>query len=250
MSSTNNILLHQAIDLTAHLPWSKQGYTIEPLYAREEYVSFQAQTQSLLLHCWTQAGFSIPQNFELDQYHTLAPDFETHLKAVEQTRLLPASLFPRGIEQLENRISELLSVPVQVFNPWDKASVFHFRVIRPKAHDNNPLHRDVWLEDYADCINLYIPVAGSNEHSSLTLIPGSHHWPESTIERTEAGATVHGIRFNVPAVTKIYPDHTIIRPNPKPNEVLLFSPYLLHGGATNLNPDTTRISIEVRLWKK
>jgi ectoine hydroxylase-related dioxygenase (phytanoyl-CoA dioxygenase family) len=40
----------------------------------------------------------------------------------------------------------------------------------------------------------------------------------------------------------------IIRPNPEPSEVLLFSPYLLHGGAVNLNEDETRISLEMRFW--
>jgi ectoine hydroxylase-related dioxygenase (phytanoyl-CoA dioxygenase family) len=41
-----------------------------------------------------------------------------------------------------------------------------------------------------------------------------------------------------------------IRPDPKIGEVLVFSPYLIHGGSVNLNDDTTRISIEVRLWRK
>lgn len=250
MSESDKILLHEAIDLTAHLPWGKQGFSIEQLYSAEEYVAFQSQTRSLLLQCWERAGFLIPANFALEQYHILAPDFETHLKAVEQTKLLPTHQFPFGLEALEKRVSEILSIPVQVLNPWDQASVFHFRVIRPHSHDNNPLHRDVWLEDYDNCINLYIPVAGSNELSSLTLIPGSHHWPESRVERTEKGALIEGIQFNVPAVTKIHGSDPIIRPNPQPNEVLIFSPYLLHGGAVNLNTDTTRISIEVRLWKK
>jgi hypothetical protein len=250
MNSTGKILLHDAIDLTAHRPWAKEGFIIEQLFSEDEYSTFQSQTRTLLLACWRKAGFLVNDNFLPEDYHTLAPDFETHVKAIEHTKLLQTSQFPGGIQRVEKRISEIVATPVHVFNPWDQASVFHFRVIRPFSHDNNPLHRDVWLEDYADCINLYIPVAGSNEQSSLTLIPGSHHWPENTIERTEAGATVEGIRFNVPAVTAVYPEHNILRPNPQLNEVLVFSPYLLHGGATNLNANTTRISIEVRLWKR
>ena len=54
----------------------------------------------------------------------------------------------------------------------------------------------------------------------------------------------------MPAVTAIKDEYELVRPNPKPNEVLLFSPYLIHGGASNLNEDQTRISIEVRLWKQ
>jgi hypothetical protein len=40
----------------------------------------------------------------------------------------------------------------------------------------------------------------------------------------------------------------LLRPNPAPSEVLLFSPYLLHGGAVNLNENETRISLEMRFW--
>ena len=38
----------------------------------------------------------------------------------------------------------------------------------------------------------------------------------------------------------------MIRPNPTENQLMLFSPYLIHGCANNDNLDTTRISLEVR----
>jgi ectoine hydroxylase-related dioxygenase (phytanoyl-CoA dioxygenase family) len=106
------------------------------------------------------------------------------------------------------------------------------------------------LQDYSNCINLYIPVCGSNENSSLIIIPGSHLWSESRVERTVSGALINGVKFNVPAVTNIEGSFEVIRPSPESNEVLVFSPYLIHGGAVNLNKDTTRISIELRLWKR
>ena len=40
----------------------------------------------------------------------------------------------------------------------------------------------------------------------------------------------------------------LLRPNLGTDEVLLFSPYLLHSGAVNLNNDQTRISLEMRFW--
>jgi len=40
------------------------------------------------------------------------------------------------------------------------------------------------------------------------------------------------------------------RPNPGENEMLLFSPYLVHGGGYNFNTDMTRISLEMRFWRK
>jgi hypothetical protein len=246
----NVVLLHQATDLTAKTSWCKTGYSIEKLFEDALYEHFQHATYNLLVALWRKASLPIPDSFQLDQYHKLANTKEKHLAAVDQTKLIDVTGFPIAIDLLENRISTICNENLIVKNPYDGQTVFHFRVIRPRQHDNNPLHRDVWLEDYKDCINLYIPVTGSNENSSLVIVPGSHHWPESKIEKTTAGALVNDVKFNVPAVTKIEGRPEYVRPDPKHNEVLIFSPYLIHGGAVNLNPDNTRISIEIRLWKK
>jgi ectoine hydroxylase-related dioxygenase (phytanoyl-CoA dioxygenase family) len=52
----------------------------------------------------------------------------------------------------------------------------------------------------------------------------------------------------VPAVKNSETPLELIRPNPSASEVLVFSPYLLHGGAVNLNADATRLSLEMRFW--
>lgn len=243
-------LLDHAIDLTDNSPWHQKGFTIETLFPNGLAPTFIENTKALLFQLWRDAGLSIPDNFPLEQYHTLATRQEHHLKAVDKTKLLTVDRFPFDIHQLEARISSLLHQSLHVYNPFDDQKIFHFRVVRPLSGDNNPLHRDVWLEDYKDCINLYIPIAGSNEHSSLILAPGSHLWAESSVERTTQGADIKGQKFNVPAVTNILEACEMIRPNPKVGEVLIFSPYLIHGGAVNLNTDKTRISIEIRLWRK
>jgi hypothetical protein len=243
-------LLDQAIDLTKDTSWHQAGYSVENLFTPNVFENFKQKTRNLLIDLWREAGLQVTPNFELDQYHKLAKEQKVHLAAVEKTKLLDVSEFPIPIKQLADRISTLCHVNLEVKNPFDGQTVFHFRVIRPQQTDNNPLHRDVWLEDYRNCINLYIPVAGSNEHSSLIIAKGSHLWSESKVERTNSGAIINGVKFNVPAVTAIKDEYELVRPNPKPNEVLLFSPYLIHGGASNLNEDQTRISIEVRLWKQ
>jgi hypothetical protein len=246
----NVVLLKQASDLTTATTWSTKGYTIEKLFDDvNEFKSFHREVTELLLSCWRNAGLQIPNDFTLDQYHQLVSKHQQHLDAINATKLLTIDKFPLGIDRIEKRISAICGNPLRALNPYDNQSVFHFRVIRPKSTDNNPLHRDVWLEDYESCINLYIPVAGSNDLSSLIILPGSHVWPESKIERTVEGAQVNGVRFNVPAVTSILGEYEIARPNPKLNELLVFSPYLIHGGSVNLNTDVTRISIELRLWK-
>jgi hypothetical protein len=246
----DRILLNSAIDLTAKTQWTKDGFTIENLFSESDFRVFKTNTKSLLLKCWRDAGLSFSEDFSLDQYHKLVHTKEEHLVAIEKTKLLTVESFPIDIHILEKRISEICKEELIVKNPFDSQSIFHFRAIRPQQPDNNPLHRDVWLEDYKDCINLYIPVCGSNDLSSLIIVPESHRWPESKTERTLEGAKIGTNKYNVPAVTKLDSEANFIRPNPKENEVLIFSPYLIHGGSANLNNDATRISIEVRLWRK
>jgi prepilin-type N-terminal cleavage/methylation domain-containing protein len=40
----------------------------------------------------------------------------------------------------------------------------------------------------------------------------------------------------------------LITPNPGPEQVMVFTPYTIHGGGYNFNKDTTRVSLEMRFW--
>lgn len=246
----DEVLLNRAIDLTKGLDWNEAGYCVEKIFFNHTLEKLKHNTHQLLVESWKEVGLEVPDHFSLENYHTLINDFETHLKVLEKIKLLSTTSFPVDISIVEKTISKILKQEVHACNPFDNQRVFHFRIIRPLSGDNNPLHRDVWLEDYDNCINLYIPIAGSDENSSLILAPNSHLWPESIIERTIAGARIDGKQYNVPAVTRLKCRAKFIRPNPTVNEAIIFSPYLIHGGAANLNSDTTRISIELRLWKK
>jgi hypothetical protein len=242
-------MLDHAVDLTAGKPWHIDGFTIQRLFDDDTFRQFSQNVRTLLINRWKQAGLDIDDHFSLDQYHTVAQARSMHLAAVEQTKLLTVTDFPIDITLLEKRISEICETALITKNPFDGQRIFHFRVIRPGKTDNNPLHRDVWLEDYDDCINLYIPIAGSSALTSLMIIPGSHLWLESKVERTVLGADINNVKFNVPAVTSIKDTFSVVRPSPAMNEVLVFSPYLIHGGSVNSSKDQTRISIEIRLWK-
>jgi len=247
----DTVLLHHADDLTARTQWRKKGYHIAPFLQPQEWEKFYQGVCLLFKSFFLKAKVSVSDKLELDKYHLyIGNNYNLHLAIVEQAKLLAVSQLPIRVETIEKRVSELCQVRVQAFNPFDQARVFHFRIIRPQSNDNNPLHRDVWLEDYKDCINIYVPIFGSNSLSSLTLVPGSHLWSEADIERTKKGAKVDGVQFNVPGLTGSKTPLDIVRPNPNLNEVLVFSPYLLHGGASNLNTDITRISLEMRFWRK
>ncbi|MCX8491646.1 MAG: hypothetical protein ORN54_11320 [Cyclobacteriaceae bacterium] len=243
-------LLDNAIDLTANKSWAQKGFTVQQLFSQQIYIDFKQKIHSLLITLWKEAGLQVDYRFPLELYHSVALEKKEHLAAIEKTKSVFAERFPIPLTLLEERISEIIEIPLKVINPFGDNPTFHFRVVRPCSSDNNPLHRDVWQTENANCINLYIPIAGSNENSSLAIIPESHHWPECDIERTEEGAVINGTSFNVPAVTSIYRKFEVIRPNPNENEVLIFSPYLIHGGSVNLNANVTRISLEIRLRRK
>lgn len=238
-------------DLTATTDWAEVGYRVAPFLDEALYGQFERGVAQLFDEFLRQAGVTINSPSDLAQYHRYTHrDDPLHLAVVDQAKWQPIDLFPIPVAAVERRISELCRVPVRAVNPHNGERAFHFRIVRPQKNDNNPFHRDVWLAEYHDAINIYVPLAGSNERSSLTLVPGSHRWSEATVERTRGGALVNGVQYNVPAVTASQLPLQPVRPNPKRNQVLIFSPYLLHGGAVNLNPDSTRISLEMRFWRR
>ncbi|MBO0358930.1 hypothetical protein J0X19_13310 [Hymenobacter sp. BT186] len=246
----NRVLLATSIDLTAGTAWASAGYTVAdflPANAQQQLVDGLAE---LVREALRETGLPVAADFPVSDYHKLiGDDTNRHLAVINITKQYPQDRLPVPAALLEARVSALCGRPVHSLNPYDNARIFHLRIVRPGRSDNNPLHRDVWLPNYDNCINIYVPVAGSTPNSSLTLIPGSHWWPESQTERTLGGALYNGAAYNVPGVKETTEVLELIRPNPDFAEVLLFSPYLLHGGAINLNQDATRISLEMRFWQ-
>src|SRR5688572_8421529 len=139
------VLLNQSIDLTQKTSWSEKGFSIEELFEENKYKQFEASSRDLLHSLWKQAGLNRPSSMALDQYHQLISQYADHLNVIERTKLLSVSDFPVDIRLLEERVSSICQEKLEVKNPFDNQSVFHFRIIRPHTNDNNPLHRDVWL---------------------------------------------------------------------------------------------------------
>lgn len=243
------VLLATSVDLTANTAWAGAGYTVAPFLTSQQQTQLRDGLAELVREALRQAGRTVDSTVPMTDYHRLVGDDQAlHLAVVDQLREIQQPRLPVPVAVLEARVGELCGRPVEAYNTFEMLRVFHLRIVRPGRSDNNPLHRDVWLPDYDDCLNIYVPVCGSTADSSLTLIPGSHWWPESRSERTSGGAVYNGTAYTVPGVKSLAGPAPIIRPNPGPDEVLVFSPYLLHGGAVNLNPDATRISLEMRFW--
>ncbi|GAB2854071.1 phytanoyl-CoA dioxygenase family protein [Hymenobacter ruber] len=243
------ILLAADTDLTAGQPWTAAGYTVAPWLTPAENAILREGLIELVRTAVRNAGFDIPADWSATNYHRLVGDDDArHLAVVQQTTTSPLAALPLPVATLEARVAELCGRPISAHNPALGRAQFHLRIVRPRRSDNNPLHRDVWLDRLRNGINIYFPLAGSTADSSLALLPGSHWWPEDQLTRTHAGAVYNGAQYSVPGVVASAQPLHLLRPNPGPEEVMIFSPYLLHGGAVNLNEDETRLSLEMRFW--
>jgi hypothetical protein len=187
------------------------------------------------------------KTIELEHYHERMTE-EEHTQVLNSmpykiTKNEETQSFGKELERL---ISTRLGEPVKIFNGdlW-------IRICRPSIlypNDFNPCHRDIYLDFYRNTVNIYAPICGSNELSSLTIQPGSHLWNEKDTCITKGGAYFKstGKKYSVDAIVASKKPLHMIRPNPSMRQLLLFSPYLIHGCANNDNEQVTRISLEVR----
>lgn len=244
-------LLSEDDDLTAGTPWADRGYVVTDFLSAELREMLREGIRQRIVSVLTDAGLRPPGDFTMESYHRFAAaDERVHPVVVEWfSRGFPLESMPIDYHLVERRIGEIVGAEVTAHNQAYGLNVFNMRVVRPHSNDNNPLHRDVWLDRLRNAVNIYVPLAGSDERSSLCLVPGSHRWRESEIARTAAGALVNGLPYTVPAVVGAKHPLHLIRPNPSPEQVLVFSPYLIHGGAANLNENVTRVSLEMRFWR-
>lgn len=243
----DEVLLDRDDDLTRDRPWAEQGFTIAPFLAAPSRDALVAGITRTLSSIMAAAGCTVPADFSLADYHRVVDTDEVHAHVIARTRTcfsLDALAIP--VAEIEARVSDILGVRVKTLDHVEAPACFCIRVVRPNAPDNNPPHRDVWLDRLRNAVNIYVPLAASTPRSSLPLVPGSHRWKESEIVRTKAGAVVDGVAYTVPSVVGSARPLKMVRPDPSPDEVLMFSPYLIHGGARNFNADETRVSLEMR----
>ncbi len=110
----------------------------------------------------------------------------------------------------------------------------------------------MYLDFYRNTANIYLPIIGSNENSSLFVQEGSHLWNENITAITSGGAFFKNSnkKYSVDAIVQSKIKLNMVRPNPSTNEIMIFSPYLIHGCSDNSNDNVTRMSLEIRFIKK
>ena len=247
----DEVLLLQDENLIEKTAWNNEEFSIEKFVSDEDFSLIKEGLTKLVSEKIIEAGGKIDKNFTLENYHMYV-DNTIHLTVAKLIQSgWNVSQFPIEIERINKRISAIIGIDVTTKAKHVDMNNFFLRIVRPQNfQDNNPPHRDVWLYRLRDAINIYAPICGSNSKSSLGLVPGSHLLKESDIERTVDGAILNGTSYTVPCVIYIKNEMPkLLRPNPEENQVMLFSPYLVHGGGYNFNENATRMSLEVRFWK-
>ena len=187
---------------------------------------------------------------DFSKYHEFVDD-NVHLALTSKLVGIPISDFPINPEIIIAFLSDFLKQKLALQPSHSKELKPHFclRIVRPNFRDNNPLHRDVWIDRLRNAVNIFFPITMPYENSNLGLIPGSHLWNESEIKRTKSGALVNGTKYSVPTVVETKHELCFQRPSLKNTQALIFSPYLIHGAAINFT-QMTRVSLEMRFWKK
>lgn len=218
--------------------------------ANDGYLMLNINDYNKFLHIFVQneIKFITGKTVNLHNYHN-------ELTNEEHTKILNSMPYKKNMYPdieafciyLETHISTLLNEPVKIFNDdiW-------VRICRPgciSQNDFNPCHKDVYLDFYRNTVNIYLPIVGSNEKSSLKIQPGSHKWSESETIVTKGGACIDGKKYSVDAIVASTKPLNMIRPNPTETQLMLFSPYLIHGCSDNDNENITRMSLEIRFMR-
>ena len=238
-------------NLLKNTPWDETGFTIQNFLSESDHTYLKKVVTNILKKLIESSGGQTDDHFTLEKYHKYVSD-DIHLTIAKSIKDgWKKEDFPYDLAKINHRLSEILNQTVSTVAKDKNINDFYLRIVRPGClQDNNPPHRDVWLDRLRNAVNIYFPICGSTSESALPLLPGSHKYKESDLVRTSEGAVLNDTKYTVPCVISINGEPLkMIRPNPSENEVLVFSPYLVHGGGYNTNDDTTRISLEMRFWK-
>jgi len=248
----NKTLINQEDNLIQKTNFNSLGYKVINLKTKLPYNQIVNEIKNYIKQLIEKEKKYKIKNFNLNQYHNYV-DSKIHIKIIN--KLIRGIKFSKKIprDKFEKVVSDVLKIDVKTKNkkcPKVIPNIFHIRIVRPNIkNDFNPPHRDVYLDYLKSAVNIYLPICGSNKKSSLTIFPKSHMINEKNIIKTSKNSFFNNQKFTVPTIIKSYPSIKMIRPNPKSNQMLIFSPYLIHGGGLNENTNLTRVSLECRFWR-
>jgi hypothetical protein len=254
----NKVLLNEQDNLLENVKFNKKGFDVVDFDKSISHSKMEKFIENFIKKLIKKYSKKKLTNFKLEKYHSFV-DLKLHYKIIK--KISPGINFSKEIsrKKIETFVSKVLKIKVSTLNQNYKnknhryyldPKSFFLRIVRPSKNDFNPPHRDAYFDNHAHGINIYIPIAGSNKKSSLPVFPFSHRINESKIKRTNLNSRFNDVNFSVPVIVKTDPKIELVRPNPKKGQMLIFSPNIIHGGGINDNKNLTRVSIELRFWRK
>lgn len=233
--------------------WIDEGYKLVNNFfeSKNEFLLLKEEVNKNIINAMNinDIAFDI-KNFKLENYHKIIKEDNQHQKIVKIIRNLTEKDFELNINKLLSRAEDILKYKLTTYVKELKKVHIQIRISRPNSFDINPPHKDGYLNYWKNIINIWIPIAGCNQESSLPILPNSHLWPENEIYRTKnKGAKINGLPYNVPCILKTSNGKMkMIRPNPEVGDAIFFTPFLIHGAGFN-NSSNTRIGMELRFPK-
>ncbi|REE27213.1 hypothetical protein DFQ09_10141 [Winogradskyella pacifica] len=247
------LLYPQEDNVLSKMEWENEGFNIVKAFENQDFLKLQESVKNIIIEALKANNVGVDNKlFDLKDYHKFVTTDALHNQVISITRNLETLDFDFDIDLLAKRFGDILGYKLTSYVEELKKSHIQIRISRPKSLDINPPHRDGYLSYWEDIINVWLPIAGCNEKSSLPVVAKSHLIPENEILRTESkGAKINGNIYYVPCILETKSGVIkMTRPNPKESEALLFSPFLIHGAAVNENEDITRVSLELRFPKQ
>lgn len=247
------LLYPQKDNVLSKVSWENEGFNTVKAFENQDFLKLQESVKNIIIDALKTNNVTVDdKTFDLKDYHKFVTTDALHNQVISITRNLETSDFDFDIDLLAKRFGDILGYKLTSYVEELKKSHIQIRISRPKSLDINPPHRDGYLSYWENIINVWLPIAGCNEKSSLPVVAKSHLIPENEVLRTESkGAKINGNIYYVPCILETKSGTIkMTRPNPKEGEALLFSPFLIHGAAVNENEDITRVSLELRFPKQ
>lgn len=248
VKGSDAIIINNEVNLIGDNNWFEAGYTIAPFLQPADFEGLHQLIINYFTHLISQHSTVDLSNFTLEKYHHFVDTDALHDIIIKTMgRGLHTDLLGHYAGKIAERVQQISGTPLRIAD-FDIFPMFNIRIVRPlKPSDNNPPHKDIYIDRLKNALNIYAPLAGSNLKSSLPIMPGSHLLNENELELTQQGTLVNGRAFHVTTVVSVHNQPLqMVRPNPALNEVMVFTPYAIHGGGFNLNEDLTRFSLEIR----
>lgn len=235
-----------------NVSWKDKGYKVVKAFSQEVFLVLENSVKENIIKAIKDTGVSVNEvEFKLDKYHEYITTNDQHFQVINITRNLTVDDLNFDIDALVERFSKVLGCKLTSWVEELQRSHVQIRISRPNSLDINPPHRDGYFSYWENIINVWVPIAGCTNKTSLPVVAGSHLLSEKNILRTSSkGAKINGNTYHVPCLLESnLGSFRMERPNPKKGEALLFSPFLIHGAAINQSKNKTRVALELRFPK-